>query len=151
MHNPKLNPVILMVDDDDEDIYLTQRAFCETREDLVFKSVQDGAALFDYLNCRGEYENNSEKDMPDVILLDINIPKENGFEILAKLREDEKHGHLPVSMLTTSTAEHDICKAYKLGASSFICKSISAKGMKDVANNFCNYWFNFARLPKTSC
>jgi len=150
MHTPKKNPVILMVDDDDEDIYLTRRAFCESREDLIFKSVQNGAALFDYLNCRGEFADNGDVVMPDVVLLDINIPKENGFEILRKLRQDEQFGHLPVSMLTTSTAEHDICQAYRLGASSFICKSVSAKGMKEVANHFCEYWFNFAKLP-TAC
>lgn len=150
MHAPKKNPVILMVDDDDEDIYLTRRAFCESREDLIFRSVQNSAALFDYLNCRGEFADNSDVVLPDVILLDINIPKENGFEILKKLREDEQFGHLPVSMLTTSAAEHDICKAYKLGASSFICKSASAQGMKEVANHFCEYWFNFAKLP-TAC
>lgn len=148
MHSPKKNPVILMVDDDDEDIYLTRRALCESREDLTFRSVQNSTDLFDYLHCRGEFADNSDVVTPDIILLDINIPKDNGFEILARLREDKKYGHLPVCMLTTSAAELDICKAYKLGASSFICKSVSAKGMKEVANHICGYWFNFAKLPK---
>lgn len=150
MDLPKKNPVLLMVDDDDEDIYLTRRAFREHREDLIFRSVQNGAELFDYLNCTGDYENNSPADMPDIILLDINIPKENGFDILKRLKEDGQHGHLPVTMLTTSSATHDVCKAYKLGASSFICKSITANGMKEVAHQFCEYWFNFAKLP-TAC
>ncbi len=150
MRTPMKNPVILMVDDDDEDIYLTRRAFCESRDGLIFRSVQNSTALFDYLHCRGEFAHNSDVDVPDVILLDINIPKENGFEILRKLRQDDQFGHIPVSMLTTSAAQHDVCKAYKLGASSFICKSVSAKGMKEVANNFCEYWFNFAKLPSTN-
>ena len=139
-----------MVDDDDEDIYLTQRAFCGIREDLTFNSVANSAELFDYLHARGKYKNNGVKDMPDVILLDINIPKENGFDILKKLREDDQFSHLPVTMLTTSAAQHDICQAYKMGASSFICKSASASGMKEVAKQFCEYWFNFAKLP-TAC
>lgn len=140
-------PILLMVDDDDEDIYLTQRAFCDHRDDLIFKSVSNGSELFDYLYCRGKFENNGEADLPDIILLDINIPKENGFEILEKLRADDQYGHLPVSMLTTSSAIPDVRKAYKMGASSFICKSVSSQGMKDVASQFCNYWFSFAVLP----
>jgi len=147
MHWSNRNPVVLMVDDDDEDIYLTQRAFTQYREELVFKSVKDGEALFDYLNFLGEYANNEECDYPDVILLDINIPKENGFEILKRLRGDEKHGHLPVTMLTTSSAVHDVRKAYQLGASSFISKSVDAQGMKAVARQFCEYWLDFARIP----
>jgi len=147
MNTQKKNPVILMIDDDDEDIYLTKRAFCESREDLIFKSVQTGDDLFDYLYSRGEFV---DAITPDVILLDINIPKENGFEILARLRQDETYGHLPVSILSTSSANHDIAKAYKLGANTFITKSVSMQEMQDVAKHFCEYWFDFARLPNVS-
>jgi len=147
MRFSKKSPVVLMIDDDDEDIYLTERAFTQQREDIVFRSVKSSEELFDYLNSLGDYANNEESDYPDVLLLDINIPKENGFEILKKLRSDEKHQHLPISMLTTSTAVHDVRKAYQLGASSFISKSIDAKGMKEVAKQFCQYWLDFARIP----
>ena len=140
-------PVILMVDDDDEDIYLTRRAFCAQQQGLQFRSVQNYQDLFDYLYAKGEYQDNSASDLPDVILLDINIPKKNGFEILEGLRNDPKHRHIPVVMLTTSSAKHDIQKAYQLGANSFISKTVSAEGMKVVANKFCSYWFDFSKLP----
>lgn len=149
MFTPKKNPVLLMVDDDDEDIYLTKRAFCDQRDDLTFRSVRDGSELFDYLNCRGKFDGNDQKDRPDIVLLDINIPKDNGFVILEKLRNDPQYGHLPVSMLTTSAAAHDVRKAYQLGASSFICKSVNPGDMKEVAGRFCDYWFGFAQLPST--
>ena len=143
----KKNPVVLMVDDDEEDIYLTRRAFCNYRENLKFNSVQNGTELFDSLNCRGAYSDNLITDLPDVILLDINIPNANGFDLLERLKADDSFKHIPVSMLTTSNSHKDIHKAYSLGASSFICKSVSADGMKEVAQNFCQYWLNFAKLP----
>lgn len=144
----KTNPVLLMIDDDREDIYLTRRAFCAHDERLDFRSVQSGEEMFDYLNCRGAYEGNTAADIPDVILLDINIPKENGFALLQRLKDEEEHSHLPVTMLTTSNSADDVRKAYSLGASSFIRKSPSASGMKGIAEIFCSYWFNFAELPR---
>ena len=143
----KKTPVLLMVDDDREDIYLTKRAFIAYDSSIDFRSVQSGTELFDYLNCQGHFERNTSADKPDVILLDINIPSENGFTLLHKLKQEEQHSHVPVTMLTTSNSTNDINKAYKLGASSFICKSASADGMKNMAEKFCGYWFNFAELP----
>ena len=136
-----------MVDDDREDIYLTKRAFCAKNSNLEFRSVQSGNDLFDYLNCRGEYAGHSIADMPDVILLDINIPRENGFALLEKIKADTRYSHLPVSMLTTSKSSSDVHKAYQLGASSFICKSTSADGMRKIADIFCAYWLSLAELP----
>jgi len=139
-----------MVDDDDEDIYLTRRAFCNHQSNLIFNSVYSGAEMFDYLHCRGEFEGNTEELLPDVILMDINIPQINGFVILEQLRADPLFAHLPVTMLTTSSAAHDIQRAYQVGASSYICKSVSSQGMQDVATRFCDYWFGFAKLPMAS-
>lgn len=140
-------PKILMVDDDAADIYLTKRAFSKQRDGLIFAGVQNSAELFDYLYCKGLYSDNSASDIPDIILLDVNIPKENGFEILVRLRTDEKFGHLPICMLTTSAAPHDVQKAYKLGANSYLTKSVSASGMKEIAEDFCRYWFDFVKIP----
>lgn len=140
--------ILLMVDDDSEDIYLTKRAFSAHDDLLDFRSVKSGSELFDYLNCRGDFEDNTDEDIPDVILLDINIPKENGFSLLERLKDEDNLSHLPVSMLTTSNSAKDVRKAYQLGASSYICKSTSAEGMKELAAIFCSYWFNFAKLPR---
>ena len=150
MAQSKKNPVLLMVDDDDEDIYLTRRAFCIYQSDLIFNSVHSGVEMFDYLNGRGEFADSDLHPIPDVILMDINIPKVNGFALLEKLRADADFSHLPVVMLTTSSAAHDIRKAYHLGASSYLCKSVSSQEMQDVASQFCNYWFSFAKLPRAA-
>lgn len=138
-------PILLMVDDDREDIYLTKRAFCGHNDQLVFKSVKNGDELFDYLN-----QPDDKQDIPDVILLDINIPKQNGFALLEQLKSEAKHRHIPVCMLTTSNSPRDVNQAYALGASSFICKSPSAAGMKTIAEVFCGYWFNLVELSSNS-
>jgi len=142
------NPVILIVDDDEEDIYLTRRAFRAQSQDIVFNSVRSGAELFDYLNREGPYSDDEAAEIPLVILMDINIPKENGFEILERLKQDPKFSYIPVVMLTTSDSTEDIQKAYSLGASSYICKSVNAAEMKENTAQFCRYWLEFAKLPK---
>ena len=145
-----LAPVILMVDDDDEDIYLTKRAFSSQFDKLIFNSVPDGSSLFDFLNRTGDYAAVPDSHTPNVLLLDINMPRQNGFEVLEQLREDAEHSHLPVVFLTTSTSEQDIRKAYQLGASSFICKSVNSTEMRSIASEFVNYWFGFVRLPASN-
>lgn len=138
-----------MVDDDDEDIYLTRRAFLNHRSDLIFNSVHSGAEMFDYLSRCGKSDNDDEHFLPTVILMDINMPRENGYAVLRQLRASE-FAYLPVSILSTSSAIHDINKSYQCGASTYICKSVSKQGMQDVAKQFCNYWLEFAKLPEAA-
>lgn len=136
--------LLLIVDDDKEDIYLTEKAFNAHRPDVIFRSVQSAGELFEYLDNASS--NGGPSELPAVILLDINIPMENGFTILQRLKSHEEFGHIPVCMFTTSAAPQDIKKAYQLGASSFVCKSVSAKGMKELVEQFCSYWFDLAKL-----
>ena len=143
-----INPVLLMVDDDEEDVYLTKRAFCSYSSNLVFKSVSNGDELFDYLDHHGEFREIRTDQTPVVIMLDINMPRENGFELLSRLKSHPNHKHLPVIMLTTSCTESDVRKAYGLGASSYVCKSVNADEMKKVAAKVCDFWFDFARVPR---
>ena len=143
-------PVMLMVDDDEQDIYFTRRAFLSEMPELIFDSVSNGAELFDYLNREGKYRDIPHRSTLPVLLLDINMPRENGFDILRKLRKDPDHYSLGVVMLSTSVSEVDISNAYAAGANSYICKSINANGMKTIATCFCEYWFGLAKLPGRS-
>jgi len=145
--NGVVNPFILMVDDDEEDVYLTKRAFCGYLPSLVFNSVPDGSQLFDFLEDRVSFENVPSDQAPSIILLDINIPRENGFEILSRLKSHPKHRHLPVIMLTTSCSDADVRRAYGLGASSYASKTVNAADMKKVAAKVCDFWFDFALVP----
>jgi len=129
---------LLIVDDDEEDIYLTARAFREHADVMNFESVTSGQELFEKLPSLSG---------PIVILLDINLPKQNGFDILAMLKQHEQYSKIPVVMFTTSDSPTDIEKAYELGASSYVVKSVSATEMKTIAEKICGYWFELARLP----
>lgn len=140
-------PVVLMVDDDDEDIYLTRRAFLAAHSNIVFNSVADNSELFAYLNREGAYEHLSAASQPDVILLDINIPKTGGMDILYNLRSNDQFSYLPVVMLTTASTGFDVRRAYKLGANSYITKPASIDGMQKLAQQFCQYWFSVTQLP----
>jgi len=139
--------VILMVDDDEEDVYLTRRAFGARGKGDAFRHVSDGENLFAYLENLDDYADRRANPRPCLILMDINMPRENGFELLRRLRGNAALATIPVVMLSTSTADTDIEKAYRLGANSFIGKPASGDAMRDVARHIDEFWFRTARMP----
>ena len=139
--------VVLMVDDDEEDAYLTRRAFRDHASVDVFHHVADGAALFAYLRAEGEYRDREAWPRPRLILMDINMPRENGFALLTRLRGDASLAPIPVIMLSTSMAEADIDRSYRLGANSFIAKPVTVEGLRDVARHVDGFWFETALTP----
>lgn len=147
---PDAEPVVvLMVDDDDADVYSTKRAFREGRIANDFRRVSDANGLMDYLN---QLETSSPKGVyprPHIVLLDINLPGLSGLEILKLLKSNKDYRSIPVVMLTTSDEERDVVESYELGASSYITKPVSAQGMLEIAKRFEGYWFQMVRMPKT--
>lgn len=139
----------MIVDDDEEDIYLAKRAFKACREDIKLVSVSSGALLFDYLSGTGSYEG-VETEQPCIILMDINMPIQNGFDVVRALKKHAEFSHIPVIMLTTSDAEHDVNKAYAAGANSYLCKSVNANEMKNITLRICDFWLDLAKLPKAA-
>ena len=139
--------VVLMVDDDEEDVYLTRRAFRSSASIDAFHHVADGTSLFAYLAAEGEYSDRSAWPLPRLILMDINMPREDGFTLLTRLRGDDSVAPIPVIMLSTSMAEADIDRAYRLGANSFIGKPVTSEGMRDVARHVDGFWFETALTP----
>jgi CheY-like chemotaxis protein len=136
---------LLLVDDDEVDAYLIRKAFGLASVPLEFNHLMDGRDLNEYLNRASAPPHKPAP--PDIVLLDINMPAMNGFEVLRKLREFETVGHIPVVMLTTSTLPADVERAYREGANSFIVKPNSVDEMQAFAEGFSQYWFKLARLP----
>ena len=143
----KESPAIVFVDDDYEDVYPMIKAIRNYRKDVVCDRVSSGDELFDYLGGLGENKSEVMKESPRLILMDINMPKQDGIEILKQLRNDPVCGCVSVIMFTTSDSQEDIRKAYKAGANSYVCKPRNADEMRRIAENICDFWIDLAEVP----
>ncbi len=137
---------ILLVEDNEDDILLEQEALADAKLVNLMSVVRDGEEALAYLRRQGEYEN---ARVPGLILLDINMPKKNGFEVLNEIKADPALMHIPVVMLTTSDNEADIIKSYARGACSFITKPMDFDKFRDVIRQFALYWALVSRIPSS--
>ncbi|MGH7206262.1 MAG: response regulator [Nitrospiraceae bacterium] len=135
---------ILLVEDNEDDIVIIHEAFAEARLVNVMKTVRDGEEALAYLAHQGKHKKAS---MPALILLDINMPKKNGFEVLKEMKADPQLRQLPVIMLTTSESEEDIARSYANGACSYIRKPVDFDQFAKVVKQFEMYWTLVSRIP----
>ena len=135
---------ILLVEDNEDDILLEREALADAKLVNLMSVVRDGEEALAYLRGQGKYQN---ARVPGLILLDINMPKKNGFEVLNEIKTDPALKHIPVVMLTTSDNEADIVKSYARGACSFITKPMDFDKFRDVIRQFALYWALVSRVP----
>jgi CheY-like chemotaxis protein len=138
---------ILLADDDEEDRAMTISALRERRVSNDIRCVGDGEELSDYLFHRGAYANAEEAPKPGLILLDLNMPKKDGREVLAEIKANAGLRSIPVVVLTTSKAEEDIARTYDLGVNSFITKPVTFEGLVQAMETFSRYWLEIVELP----
>jgi CheY-like chemotaxis protein len=138
---------ILMADDDGEDCLLVRDALCEVGRACDLHFVHDGEELFEYLYRRGEFAEGKPAPRPDVILLDLKMPRKDGWETLRELKADPAFRQIPVIVLTTSSARDDIDSAYQCGANSYVTKPTTFQGLADILGRLTTYWFDVAQLP----
>lgn len=136
---------ILLVEDSENDVELTRLAFEEAKLLLNMHHVENGEQCMAFLRRQGKYAN---APAPDIILLDLNLPVMDGRAVLAEIAGDEQLCHLPVIILTTSSAEKDILDMYKLRCSSYIVKPIDFPQFLRVVRGISNYWFTVVVLPQ---
>ena len=137
---------ILLVEDDKNDILAVQRAFKKNQIGNPLFVVENGEEALDFLNNRGAYSNADQAPKPDLILLDINMPRMNGIEFLAIIRRDERFKTIPVVILTSSKREWDKLESYKLGVNSYIIKPVDFDKFADSILMINNYW-SMTELP----
>ena len=149
MNEPMISePIeVLLVEDNEDDIVLIEEAFAEAKLMNVIFKVRDGEDALAYLRQEGPY---THRRRPGLVLLDINMPKKNGFEVLQAMKADPLLQSLPVVMLTTSDREDDIVQSYTHGACSYIRKPMSLKQFAHVVNNFELYWTMVSRVPSAN-
>lgn len=138
---------ILIADDDLDDCEMIREALSESRlvNELYF--VHDGESLINWLHDKWEQSQSGKNMMPGLILLDLNMPKMDGREVLAEMKKHPHLSQIPVVVLTTSQAEEDIVRSYNLGANSFITKPIEFDSLVHVMRDIGRYWFEIVELP----
>ena len=135
---------VLYVEDDPGDVDLTKATLEESKIKISFNVVDDGVKALEYLRQKGAY---AHAVRPDIILLDLNLPRMDGRDVLAKIKKDEKLRSIPVVILTTSDAETDILKSYDLGASCYITKPVGLDQFSKVVKCIESFWFTICKLP----
>jgi two-component system response regulator len=136
---------ILLVEDNEDDIALSLRAMERNNLKGQVSVVRDGKEALDFLFCRGAYSGRDPLQMPDLILLDLNLPRMGGHEVLQQLRSDERSRYLPVVMLTSSVEERDVVESYRLGANSYIQKPVNFGDFLEATRQLALYWLGLNR------
>jgi two-component system, chemotaxis family, response regulator Rcp1 len=135
---------ILLVEDNPADIRLTQEAFKETRLRCKLHIARDGAEALEFLRQNGRF---AAAPRPDMILLDLNLPKKDGREVLAEVKNEPQLKRIPIVVLTTSNDEHDIRHTYDNHANCFITKPAGLDDFVEVVKKVEEFWLQIARLP----
>ena len=138
------NIEVLMVEDDPGDADLTQELLEEAKVMVNVNIVDDGVKAVAYLRKQGEY---AQAVRPDLILLDLNLPRKDGREVLQEIKNDPDLKVIPVVVLTTSDADEDILRSYNLGANSFVTKPVGLEQFGNIVKSIENFWFTVVKFP----
>ncbi len=141
----KNTPEILMVDDNPADIDLTSEVLAQSEAHFHVNAVNDGAEALSYLRRQGKY---AKAPMPDLVVLDLNLPRKDGCEVLSNIKADPSLAKIPVVIFTTSQANSDITRSYKLGANCYLKKPGNLPEFVAVVQSMAKFWLGFASLPQ---
>jgi CheY-like chemotaxis protein len=135
---------VLLVEDDPGDELMTREAFADNRIGNTLHVVHDGMEALDFLYRRGEY---SAATRPDLVLLDLNLPRKSGAEVLAEIKGDPELATIPVVVLTTSQSEEDVMRSYKMHANAFITKPVDFDRFGEIVQQIDEFFIGIVKLP----
>src|SRR5437879_5785292 len=139
--------VILLVEDRDDDVYLVRRALDRAKVPNPFFVVRDGEEAVGYLEGTGKYHNRDEYPVPDIVLLDLKLPRMDGYEVLRYIRSKPELRSLRIIVLTSSEDLADVNKAYDLGANSFLVKPLEFDNYTAMMRTLSSFWLHYSRAP----
>ncbi|HEX4119779.1 MAG TPA: response regulator [Verrucomicrobiae bacterium] len=137
-----MRPVILHADDDANDRLLVQIACARAGLSCNLRAVADGEEAISYVNGDGAYGDRAQHPFPDLLLLDLKLPRKSGFEVLEWIRSNSEMRNLPVIILSSSSHEKDVMEARELGATDFFTKPVSIRQLQEVMKEICHKWLN---------
>jgi CheY-like chemotaxis protein len=135
---------ILLAEDNPGDARLTEKAFDRGNVVNNLHVVENGIETMKFLTREGEYR---EKPRPDIVLLDLNMPGKDGWEVLEEVRDDPELARIPVIVLTSSEAEKDIVKSYELRANAYLTKPVDFQGFLEIVDGFEQFWLSVVKMP----
>lgn len=141
----KTTPEILMVDDNPADIDLTSEILAQSKGHFHVNAVNDGSEAISFLRHRGKY---AKAPVPDLVVLDLNLPRKDGRDVLAEVKSDPNLAKIPVVIFTTSQASTDVMRSYELGANCYLRKPGNLPDFVAVVQSMASFWLGFASLPQ---
>jgi two-component system, response regulator len=147
MEKVVINKMILLVEDNPDDEELTLRALRKNKIGNRLVVARDGVEALDFLYCTGAYADRDPRDLPQLILLDLKLPKVDGLEVLARIRAEPSTHLLPVVILTSSREEQDLIKGYRLGANSYVRKPVDFIRFSEAVRQLGLYWLVLNEIP----
>jgi CheY-like chemotaxis protein len=135
---------VLLVEDDPGDVLLIREAFSEHKVGNVLSVVSDGVEAMRFVRGEGEH---AGRDRPDLVLLDLNLPRKSGAEVLAEIKGDPELSTIPVIVLTTSEAEEDVLRSYKMHANAYITKPVDFERFKQIVHQIDDFFIGIVKLP----
>lgn len=135
---------VLLVEDDPGDVLLIREAFSDHKVVNVLSVVSDGVEAMRFVRGEGEY---AERERPDLVLLDLNLPRKSGSEVLAEIKADPELQTIPVIVLTTSEAEEDVMRSYQMHANAYITKPVDFDRFKQIVHKIDDFFIGIVRLP----
>ncbi|HEY3758145.1 MAG TPA: response regulator [Solirubrobacteraceae bacterium] len=135
---------VLLVEDDPGDVLLIREAFSEQKVGNVLSVVSDGVEAMRFVRGEGEY---ADRERPDLVLLDLNLPRKGGAEVLAEIKSDPELATIPVIVLTTSSSQEDIMGSYRMHANAYITKPVDFERFREIVHQIDDFFIGIVKLP----
>ena len=141
-------PTLLVVEDNEDDIFFMQRIFKQMGARCDFRFVRDGVEAVEYLSGKGQFSDRAKNPLPTIILMDLKMPRMNGFEVLEWMQKQPEIKLIPTIVVTSSTMQEDVTRAYRSGANAVMNKPVDKDSLLQMLKTFHLYWTDYVEMPE---